>query len=218
MTPKEWMRELAATHFDAAFNPYSDVCPVFDLENAPSHRHSALLSCVEKAVEADVDAIWVARDLGYRGGRRTGLALTDDVHLDRHAARWCLDIKRHTKGAPVAEATASVIWKSLDRIPQPVFLWNVFPLHPHLAGQPFTNRAHTAMEREFGLAVLDALLGLLKPRRVVAIGGDAVRACGRLGFKSEAVRHPSYGGSRVFTEQIERIYELPRQDEQALLL
>jgi hypothetical protein len=50
---------------------------------------SAILTQILQAAEAaSVDAIWVGRDLGFRGGRRTGMALTDDVHFHDHLARW----------------------------------------------------------------------------------------------------------------------------------
>ena len=52
--------------------------------------------------DAELDAIWVGRDLGYRGGRRTGLALTDDVYFADHLERWGLDVQRPTYGKPVA--------------------------------------------------------------------------------------------------------------------
>jgi len=32
-------------------------------------------------MELGSNTIWMGRDLGYRGGRRTGLALTDEAHL-----------------------------------------------------------------------------------------------------------------------------------------
>ena len=68
------------------------------------------------------NSIWIARDLGYRGGRRTGLALTDDVHISAHAKRWDVSVERPTKGAPIAERTAAVIATVLQEIDAPVFL------------------------------------------------------------------------------------------------
>src|SRR3546814_12884679 len=131
-----------------------------------------------------VDAVWIGRDLGYRGGQRTGLALTDDIHVDQHAQRWSVRAERQTVGEAVAERTAAVIWGMLDQIEQPVFLWNVFPLHPHEAGSPFTNHQHNARERQAGEEILNLLLSLLQPRRVLAIsseerrvGTEGVRTC-----------------------------------------
>lgn len=218
MNATAWLDQVAAIKFEAAFNPYADFCATYDLEDAPTRRRAALQACLDCAAATELDSIWIARDLGHRGGRRTGLALTDDVHLSDHAARWALDFERPTKGSPVAEATASVIWRSLRRVQRPVFLWNVFPLHPHEPGQPFSNRQHTAAERDFGLSALESLLALLRPRRVIAIGGDAYRACDRLGVQSAQVRHPSYGGARVFTYQVEQIYDLSATAEQPRLI
>ena len=46
------------------------------------------------------------------------------------------------------ERTANVIWRMLMRIDEPIFLWNVFPLHPHEPDDPMSNRRHTAKERD----------------------------------------------------------------------
>ena len=82
---------------------------VHDLEDAPSRRSEALLDLLEMVVATEIDALWIGRDLGHRGGRRTGLALTDDVHLTIHATRWSVSIERATTGLMVAERTAAVI-------------------------------------------------------------------------------------------------------------
>lgn len=168
----------------------------------------------------EVDALWIGRDLGHRGGRRTGLALTDDVHLTIHATRWNVSIERPTKGSMVAERTAAVIWSILALVPAPVFLWNVFPLHPHEPGDPFTNRSHRPRERAAGEELLLELIAMLRPRRIVAIGNDAAKAAYKLATITEVVqvRHPSYGGQSDFIQQIRCLHDLKYGAEQLKLL
>jgi hypothetical protein len=157
-----------------------------------------------------VDALWIGRDLGFRGGRRTGMALTDDVHFHDHLSRWGLSRAKPTVGQPVAERTAKFVWAMLDEISAPVFLWNVFPLHPHERDAPFTNRAHNAKERKAGTEILDELIRLLRPKRLVAVGNDAEKVLGKIagGRVVSKVRHPSYGGQAEFTCQIQALYGL----------
>src|SRR5947207_1219185 len=111
MRPARFASSLRDLKFENTFNPYSDLCEVHDLEDAPVRREKALLGMLEAAANVEVDALWIGRDLGYRGGRRTGLALTDDVHLSIHATRWNISVERATAGSMVAERTAGVIWK-----------------------------------------------------------------------------------------------------------
>jgi hypothetical protein len=189
------------------FNPYSDCCPEHDRPDADSVRRRNLLRCLEFAIEARVDTIWIARDLGYRGGRRTGVPLTDEVNLPVAASlmgQICLD--RATHGPAVAERTAAVVWNILSQIGAPVFLWNVFPLHPHELTETFSNRCHTKGEREATWPLLLALIKLLEPRRIVAIGRDAAIALNGLDVHLETVRHPSYGGQAEFLSGLSRIY------------
>jgi hypothetical protein len=127
MKPAQFVEQLRALSFEHTFNPYSDTCIVHDVADAPLRRSRALLAVLKAATRVEVDALWIGRDLGYRGGRRTGLAFTDDVHMRVHLARWEVDIERPTKGSTVTERTASVIWEALLRIHSPIFLWNVFP-------------------------------------------------------------------------------------------
>nr|WP_063573670.1 uracil-DNA glycosylase [Luteibacter rhizovicinus] len=208
MNVHPFVQSVAALRFPNCFNPYVDRCEVHDQVDAPALRASALSLMIEAAAAQSVDAIWIGRDLGYRGGRRTGLALTDDLHVRRHAERWAISAQRATVGTPVAERTAAVIWDILDAIQSKVFLWNVFPLHPHEADDPFSNRQHNANERRAGEEILSMLIELLQPARVVAIGNDAaavaLRVCG--GRPAIGVRHPSYGGQRDFLRQIGDLY------------
>lgn len=211
---EEFVELVASLRFDDAFNPYSDLCSNFDQPDAAEIRRQNLLVVLEAAIDRGVDSIWVARDLGYRGGRRTGLALTDEVHLTSHAdLLGTAPLPRSTTGPVVAERTASVIWQMLMAIKQPMFLWNVFPLHPHVAGDPLSNRCHTRSERLACRHVMIGLIQLLSPRRILAIGRDAQLALEDLGVAAEKVRHPSYGGQAEFIEGVCTHYGLARPEE-----
>ena len=107
----------------------------------------------------------------------------------------------------------------LTLVTAPVFLWNVFPLHPHDADDPFSNRSHKSHERSAGEQVLSELIVMLRPRRLVAIGNDAVKTATRLAVSEEIVkvRHPSYGGQRDFIRQVGCLYDLPASTKQLTL-
>lgn len=197
---------LSAVQLDAVFNPYSDRCPVHDRADAPKRRRANLRAFLEAVSDDEVDSIWVARDLGYRGGRRTGLPLTDEIHLQAFSEIYGLSLSRATKGPPMAERTAAIIWRVLTQIDRPVFLWNVFPLHPYEPGEPLSNRCHTRAERDMFRDVLLTLIQMLRPRRLVAIGRDAQQALTDLGLASTAVRHPSYGGQADFIRGMYDLY------------
>lgn len=220
MKPAQFVNSLKKLNFKNVFNPYSDRCDVYDLDGAPERRSMMLLSMLEAAVNADIDAVWIGRDLGYRGGRRTGLALTDDAHLWAHANRWNVSAERATTGSLISERTATVVWSMLACVSAHVFLWNVFPFHPHEPDRPFSNRSHRRDERVIGEEVLAELIAMLRPRRLVAIGNDAARSALKIAGTSTVfqVRHPSYGGQRDFVHQVSRAYSLTTKKEQLKLL
>lgn len=208
-TPAHFVDALAKVRLEHVFNPYADHCALHDQPDAIARRRRNLELSLTAAIDLNVTTIWLARDLGYRGGRRTGLALTDEAHLDAYSALFHgLPIQKATKGPAVSERTANTIWRMLMRLPQPVFLWNVFPLHPHEPDNPLSNRCHSARERNACEAFLHGVIRLLKPRLILAIGGEAHKAAAKMGIESIQVRHPSYGGQNIFIHQIEEAYNL----------
>lgn len=212
MTPAAFINTLSNIRLDAVFNPYSERCDFHDRADAPQRRRANLRACLDASINNKVDSVWIARDLGYRGGRRTGLPLTDEIHLQNFSQTFGgLSLSRATKGPPVAERTAAIIWQVLNKIEKHVFLWNIFPLHPFEPGDPLSNRCHTRTERYACQELLFELLEMLCPERIVAIGRDAQYALADLDVDCYAVRHPSYGGQTAFRNGMMEIYDLPER-------
>lgn len=209
MTPQLFISELARFDLPAVFNPWSNHCWSFDRPAAVSLRRRNLERVLNAALDAQVETIWIARDLGYRGGRRTGLPLTDEMHL-RVAGELFggISLERATKGPAVAERTAAVVWRVLQAIREPVVLWNVFPFHPHLPDDPQSNRCHTRAERQATWPLLQQLIEMIRPKQIVAIGRDAHASVMQLGIPCVPVRHPSYGGQSDFVAGLAAIYGL----------
>lgn len=213
MTPKSFVSALAAADLPSVFNPWRDRCAIHDRRDAAARRRANLERVLVAALDARVETIWIARDLGYRGGRRTGVPLTDEIHLNHAAALMGgIALERATQGPAIAERTAAIVWQVLGRIGQPVMLWNVFPFHPHEEGDPMSNRCHTRAEREATWPLLQALVSMVHPKRIVAIGRDAHLALDRLDIPTTAIRHPSYGGQREFIDGMFDLYGINERE------
>ncbi|RML69602.1 uracil-DNA glycosylase [Pseudomonas syringae] len=161
------------------------------------------------------DTIWMGRDLGYRGGRRTGLALTDEYHLSEMTRIYpgC-DSQQATHGPAIAERTAAEIWAVLKSVDIPPLLWNVFPFHPHEPGNPFTNRKFSSKELALVDELNSELFSWLRIGKIIAIGQDAAHYASRFGLPIETIRHPSYGGVRDFRAGMAKLYDLRPQISQ----
>jgi uracil-DNA glycosylase len=126
---------------------------------------------------ADARLLLVGEAAGYRGARLSGVPFTS---------------QRQLTGSGPAEATATIVHRVLAELglEERFLLWNVVPTHPHLPGEPDSNRRPTRAEIEAALPFLEELAS---GRRPIAVGRLAAAV-----LDAPYVRHPSYGGSQEF--------------------
>lgn len=207
MNPTIFVNALSKIELKGVFNPYRDRCDIHDLSDGPVVRKRNLRKYLQSIVDLGSDTIWMGRDLGYRGGRRTGLALTDEERLNLFAKLYPGSVpEKATKGPIVAERTATEIWNILSRLEMPPLLWNVFPFHPHELNSPMTNRRFTISELANVSDLNHELVTWLKIKKIICIGQDAATYAKSLGLEVECVRHPSYGGTKDFRLGMQRVY------------
>lgn len=212
-----FLEDLSNYDAESVFNPWKMNCEAADVGHSVGVRRENLRAVLCACVDADEVDVWVGRDLGWRGGRRTGIALVDESSLGDYAISIeAKELKKATAGPAMRERTATEIHLARARVSRKLFFWNVFPFHPHEAGKPQTNRMHTRYERDIGLKFLKTVLTLLPVRRVVTIGKDATLALQMVDITCCPVRHPSYGGQKEFHRQIDLHYGLsPDREEQS---
>jgi uracil-DNA glycosylase len=98
-----------------------------------------------------------------------------------------------------------MVWATIACIEPRPLLWNAFPFHPFVRGNPFSNRAPAVEELRIGEPFVEELLRLFAIDRVVAIGNLASRSLTTLGIAHEKVRHPSQGGKKKFVDGMARL-------------
>ena len=138
---------------------------------------------------------------GYAGCALTGIPFTSEAVIQKHLHPFICRLRPHLRTAGTqSEQTATIIWNYLsERSAIPAF-WNIFPCHPHPPGNPGGNRAPTAEEAQFGFGILNRVVEILAPKRILAIGKTAYNTLSR--FKHplpvDYIRHPANGGKARF--------------------
>lgn len=200
---KSFINSIRNFSSENVFNPYKDICPNHDTQESPILRLLNLELYLLAHTSIKPKQLWVGRDLGYRGGRRTGLALTDEHHLQ--LASEIIGPKffnKSTYTSSVKERTATEIWNVISNIEHIPFLWNIFPFHPYEIGNQMSNRCHTNKEFLTSAFFIRNLLKIYDFEIILALGNDASKRLSDLGIIHEKIRHPSYGGQGEFRKKI----------------
>lgn len=149
----------------------------------------------------------VGEAVSHRGGRLTGIPFVSEsvmlTGVDLASGAHVLGAGRgYHKADPATrlstEASATMVWGTIRDIQPLPLLWNAFPFHPFMAGNPLSNRMPTPAELEIGSPFARRLIRLFGIERVAAIGNQASFMLTRLGVAHDKVRHPSQGGKTKF--------------------
>ena len=159
----KFVDRLAAARIGDTFNFYRD-------GEGADVRRERLRRYLEECGGAPI--LLLGEAAGYRGARISGIPFTSE---------------RQLTGSGPAEATATIVRRTLAELELDALCWNVVPTHP---GTARSNRRPTAEEV---CASLPFLTALVRRRRVVAVGRLAERVTG-----APYVRHPSHGGAAAF--------------------
>lgn len=164
-----------------------------DFRTSAAERCDRLLAHVNRV--SDGDLVIVGEAPGWKGARQSGVPFTSAGTVG-------------LEGSSEGSATIVHGMLSILGIADRTLLWNAFPLHPHRASVPRSNRTPTGEELDLGLAALRlAVAG----RRIICVGnaarkrverllGHDVPAVGDASGTSAAValRHPANGGAPEF--------------------
>jgi len=180
-------------------------------ENAVRRRNLRLYLEEMRAIAPRI--LLVGEAVSYRGGRLTGIPFVSETVMlngvDTASGRILGADHGYRKATPgprlSTEASATMVWETIRTIEPLPLLWNAFPFHPFVAGNPESNRAPSAAELLIGQPFVLSLLRMFPIERVVAIGNHADLLLTRLEIEHVKVRHPSQGGKQKFVEGMARL-------------
>ena len=184
------LADLSKATIGATFNQFREVGPN-DMPDAPAIRLANLRQYLTERDQADVLAIGEAA--GYQGMRWSGIAFTSEFDL----LRWGEPYRRSSRRPrPWKEPSGTIVHGVLNELGAEwrVILWNTVPTHPHLAGEPLSNRLPTHEEIAAGRIFVERLLAIVQPKALIGIGRVACAAFPAATY----VRHPAQSGATAF--------------------
>ncbi|MCA1571063.1 MAG: uracil-DNA glycosylase [Chloroflexi bacterium] len=186
-----FLAELTAAQIGQTCNQYREWVAGLDSGPGAPARRLANLAEHLNARAGKTTLLIVGEAPGYLGCRFSGVAFTSERQL-------AAEQRTSTHPAGWAEPSATIVTGALTAlaIDAHTVRWNAVPTHPHRPGEPRSNRTPTAREIAQGRELLHALIAVVSPRTIVAVG----RVAGRLLPDVPCVRHPARGGATLFRQ------------------
>ena len=201
--------ELAKTEIfslpsgEGLFNPYRDQVASLDVPGAPALRQENFREYLSTYNESP-SLFLLAEAPGPWGCRFSGVPLVSESQLADpefpiHGQPTSLEPTPHS------EYTANIYWRVLAPWFPRFFTWNTVPFHPYKGDELLSIRNPRNGEVKQFIPLVDAMIDLLKPDRILAIGRKAEYALNRLDKQCTYVRHPSQGGARKFEQGVRSV-------------
>ncbi|HEY9726929.1 MAG TPA: uracil-DNA glycosylase [Chroococcales cyanobacterium] len=197
----------------------SNACNQYSYEaTANSIRRHNLLLYLQQMAALNPQILLVGEAPGYRGCRLTGVPFTSEFILVNGLEK--LGLFGQARGYRISEkseklsreASASMVWETLETTQVIPLIWNAFPFHPFQTNNERSNRKPKGTELLIGQDFLQRLIQLFDIKRVVAVGNTAASSLKRQGIDYQKVRHPSHGGKTQFTIGIREAIALCRKN------
>lgn len=204
------------------FNPWWQIDPENDdYSNSPEIRRNQLKHYLKER-SGRKPYLLLGEALGYQGGHFSGIAMTSERMLLGHMKKRGINpdsvftqiqpmrtSKESVRKDGFSEPTATIVWTHLLELgldPFDFVIWNAFPWHPYNPTRGMlSNRTPTNNEFEPGLKCLEKFIGLVAPKKIVAVGEKAALLLEKLNLDFNKVRHPANGGAGKFRRQFEAL-------------
>ncbi len=190
-------------------NPYLGVDAEADAPQADGLRRDNLRRYLED-FERPPGVMILAEAPGPWGCRFSGVPITSEAQLVD--PDFPIDGEVTSRdGVPHAEYSAGIFWRVMRPFYPAFLVWNAVPFHPRRIGQPTSIRTPRVSELRRFAPVTAAVVELLGPVELVALGRRAEAQMGMLGLECRYVRHPSQGGARAFERGMLEVFGSTRR-------
>ena len=148
---------------------------------------------------------------GRDGCALTGIPFTSEHVIQSSNNLFICGLRQDLKiGGVQREQTATIVWDYLLGCSSVPALWNIFPFHPHHrceVNKPLKNRKPTSVETQFGYDIINLIVGILTPKRMIAVGKTAFHKLSqhKHNLLVDEVRHPANGGKTEFVAAMKKL-------------
>tara|TARA_B100001964_G_C14058569_1_gene520321 strand:- start:224 stop:826 length:603 start_codon:yes stop_codon:yes gene_type:complete len=180
---------------DLVFNQYSN------LDSTGNIRLNNLKLYIQSI---NPEMILIGEAPGYHGCRWSGIPFTSEYIMLKSEIHIFKEnkFKQSSQGKLKKERSATIVWDTIKNFSPLPFLWNIYPFYPHESGNQKDMRRPTTKEVEDGINFLKMIINIYPKAILVGVGEVAQKKLESLGIKYEEVRHPSFGGKKLFRDQL----------------